>query len=77
MIKQLTKKYRDTDLIKQNQFNLLVYEQGSIKNTIGRSAKEKFFQFLGSAFCNEKIFTFSMQRRKTSDCFSTVYLFSL
>ena len=43
--------------IRQNQFNLLVYGQGSIKDKVCSLAKKLFsLLFLGSTFSKEKIF---------------------
>ena len=61
--------------IRPNQFNLLVYGQDNIKNTVGRQNGIFCAQFLGSTFWKEKYFFLSKQSRGTSNCFSTVYLF--
>ena len=66
------------DYLRQNQFNLLVYGQDIIKNTVGRSAKYfLFFSILWVDILGKKLFFLSKQRRKTGNCFITVCLFSL
>ena len=40
---QLINTYRDSDLIRRNQFNSLVYGHNNIKHAVGRSAKYTFF----------------------------------
>ena len=62
----------------RNEFNLLVYKRGSIKNTVCRSAKKRFFfSILRVNILDRKHVFLTKQRRKTSNCFRAVCLFSL
>ena len=65
------------ETLRRNQFNLLVYGLDSMKISYYRENKLFSSQFLELTIWKEKIIFLSKQRRKTSSCFSTVYLFLL
>ena len=65
------------ETLRRNQFNLLVYGLDSMKISYYRENKLFSSQFLELTIWKEKIIFLSKQRRKTSSCFSAVYLFLL
>ena len=52
-------------VVRQKQFNLLVYGKGSIKNRVGRSAKYFFFSILRVDILEKKHFSQKTKKKKT------------